>query len=569
MEMRGVLTLTFLLAITSCQGYYDLLAKCFQDPEYESFLKTVQEGLGNSASKKHIIVAGAGMSGLVAAKILQDAGHKVTVLEVKNKIGGRVATFRSPEKNWYIELGAMRLPATHRLVRAYVEKLGLKLNTFIQSSNNTWYYINGRRHRTSDVLANPNILGYPVTPEESGKMPGTLFHDAIGKLVEKLKRTNCSHLMSTYDSFSTKAYLVKEGKLSRGAVQMIGDIMNEDAGYYKSLLESLRSDIIFSHPDGFDEITDGFDQLPIALYQTLKPNTVLLGAEVKKVETVGPRVKITYQSGGPYSGQSTITGDFAIISSSAKATRLIEFEPPLSQSKQDALRAIHYTSATKVILVCKERFWEQDGIQGGASITDLPTRFIYYPSHNFSGNVGVLLASYTVGDDSIFFLGMQHEKIVDLVLSDLATIHQRSKMELQKLCQTSVVKRWSLDQFTLGAFAEFTPYQFIDYSEALFKPEGNVHFAGEHTCQPHGWIDTAIKSGVRAARNIQATVNAAAAHSENDYDPAADYNADYDANVILDGGSSFFQGIKGKFPKACSTQSSPTERGEENEIGLQ
>ncbi|XP_074161588.1 L-amino-acid oxidase-like [Sminthopsis crassicaudata] len=526
MKMWGVLTFAFILAISSCHGYFDLL-QCFQDPEYEAILKTAQEGLGTSASKKHILVVGAGMSGLVAAKTLQDAGHKVTVLEANHKIGGRVTTFRSPKNDWYIELGPMRLPTNHRLVQFYVEMLGLKMNTFIQSNNNTWYYIKGQRHRTSDVLANPDILGYSVKPEESGKMPGALFKEAIAKVVGKLRYHNCSHLLSMYDSFSTKAYLLKEGQLSRGAVQMIGDIMNEDASYYKSLLQSLIDEITHFQTDGFVEITGGFDQLPNALYHTLKPGTVSLRTTVEKVEMLGPQIKITYQRGRSSSGKSIITGDFAIISSSTSATRLIQFEPPLSLAKQEALRSVHYTSATKVILAFKESFWEQDGIKGGTSITDLPTRFIYYPSHNFSGNISALLASYTLGDDSTFFLGMKHKKLVDLVLGDLATIHQRSKKELQDLCETSVVKHWSLDPFTLGAFAEFTPYQFVDYSETLFEPEGNIHFAGEHTCQPHGWIDTAIKSGIRVAQRIQAVIDA---------------NANYDTDVTLDERSNFFQG---------------------------
>jgi L-amino-acid oxidase len=221
----------------------------------------------------------------------------------------------------------------------------------------------------------------------------------------------------------------------------------------------------------------------------------------------GPEVQVLYRTGGPTSLLHNLTADYVIISASAKATRLITFQPPLSPDKRDALRSVHYTSATKVVLICDERFWERDGIQGGVSITDRPSRYIHYPSHSFPGGKGILLASYTVDDDSLFFTAMKQEQVVDIVLDDLAAVHQIPKELLQRMCPSSVVKHWSLDPLTIGAFAEFTPYQFVDYSKQLFQPEGQIYFAGEHTCLPHAWIDTAIKSGIRAARDIQAAVD--------------------------------------------------------------
>lgn len=245
-------------------------------------------------------------------------------------------------------------------------------------------------------------------------------------------------------------------------------------------------------------MSDGFEHLPRAFYQLLNA-TILLNSKVKLInQKGGSNVTVTYQSGTDPS-LVDLTVDYALVTATAKATLFIDFQPPLSGDKMEALRSVHYASSTKVVLSFTERFWEKEGIRGGKSITDRPSRFIYYPSHSFPGTAaGALLASYTCSDDSTLFQGMSEEELMAVALEDLIKIHGEG---IRHLWTGGLVKKWGLDPYSLGAFALFTPYQ-GHYARELFQSEGRVHFAGEHTATPHGWIETSMKSALRAAKNI-------------------------------------------------------------------
>uniref|UniRef100_A0A8C3T0S0 Amine oxidase n=1 Tax=Chelydra serpentina TaxID=8475 RepID=A0A8C3T0S0_CHESE len=448
--------------------------KCFIDSDYEELVDIAKNGLEKACRSKKVVIVGAGISGLTAAKLLKDAGCKVLILEASNRVGGRILTYR--EKDWYAELGAMRLPRDHRIVREFLTKFKLQLNPFYNTNDNAWYLANNVRARSGDVDRNPDILQYPLLPTERGKSASELYDRTLDKVCVL---------------WNGLEYLIKEGKLSRGAIDMIGDLLNIDGSFHLSFLYS---------------ITGGFDQLPEAFYKGMQRDILFQSTAVKILHD-NEKVRVFYRRPRT-SLSSLVTADFVLVTTTAKAARLIKFSPPLSSNKTHALRSLHYSKDVKIFLVCREKFWEKDGIYNGRSITDRPSRFIYYPNHNFSSGVGVILASYTWDDDAEFFVPLSEEKCVDVVLEDLAEIHQMPKNYIQNVCDKHVIKKWGLDKYSMGAYVSLTPYQFIDYSKALFQNEGRVYFAGEYTAHPHAWIETAMKAAVRAARNIHDAISA-------------------------------------------------------------
>src|ERR671924_838439 len=154
-------------------------------PEY---VDVVRQGIAkkfDNGKPKKVIIVGAGLAGLSGAYELLMAGHEPLVLEAQHRVGGRIYTMREPfARGLYGEAGAMRIPRSHELTMAYIDKFGLQTCDFIMGNPQAHVYVGGVKRRLAEVQADPQLLGFEVSDVERGKVSGFYWEQTIRPLVE-------------------------------------------------------------------------------------------------------------------------------------------------------------------------------------------------------------------------------------------------------------------------------------------------------------------------------------------------------------------------------------------------
>ncbi|MFC7393896.1 flavin monoamine oxidase family protein [Scopulibacillus cellulosilyticus] len=484
----------------------------------EQMLSIIRHGLNQTVSPKKVVIIGAGISGLVAASLLKEAGHSVKILESTDRIGGRVMTYRSPfSRGHYPNMGALRIPESHVLVLEYIKRFHLPTNLFINATPEDLIYVNGIKTRVKQYEQNPDILQYPVSPHEKGKTADLLIYEALKPITDFINKNpnrNWPIILKHFDKYSMQSFLKYAPhppgiSFSQGAIEMIGVLLDLEGLLEQAFIHSMRDVMIFLSPSSrlyqtilpierFFEITGGNDLLPKAFLPELKDN-VLFNHRVVNITQQHDGVTVNSKQG---SENKSFTGDRCIVTIPFPALRFIDIQPyhSISHIKRRAIRELHYMNASKVAIEFKSRFWEKEGLYGGKTVTDLPIRFVYYPSNGIgSSGPAVIIASYTWGDDASPWIAFSNEERVYHALNNLASIHGNV---VYKEFVTGISKSWLLDKNSCGGFTFFKPEQQTELLPYMTIPEGRIHFAGEQTSSDPNWIEGAIESGIRTAFEI-------------------------------------------------------------------
>jgi monoamine oxidase len=451
-----------------------------------------------TSARRRVVIVGGGIAGLVAAYELKRSGLEPIVLEAQNRVGGRIYTLRDFAPGLYAEAGAMRIPRTHDLTLEYCRRFDLPLRPFTTGNPKGLVYVGGLRVTIEEATRDPTRLPYDLAEHERGRSCDELWEEVIRELRERIDREGADGwdaLAREYDQYSLYEFLQLRG-WSEGAIEYYAVMNFLEADLHNACLEVLREDLGRAYVD-MQEIAGGMDRLPQALFRELQQE-VRLGAQVHAIDQDADSVTVYYKT---EAGRFSVTGDYAICTLPFSVLRSVEILQPFSRGKQKAIRQLNYAASTKIVFQVRRRFWEaDDGIYGGATVTDLPIRRLNYPTTDPATERGVLLASYTWSQDALQWGAMDEETRLEEALEDVARIHPQIRDEYE----AGTSHAWYGDRWARGAFALFEPGQQSELHDDIVRPEGRVHFAGEHCSLYHAWIQGSIESALRATREIEA-----------------------------------------------------------------
>ena len=201
-------------------------------------------------------------------------------------------------------------------------------------------------------------------------------------------------------------------------------------------------------------------------------------------------------------------------------------ELELLYEQKDALRSLHYDTASKVGIKFDKPWWIALGIEGGLGKTDMPLRTCVYPSYNLDDDhkkPAVLLCSYSWAQDAARIGSLmngdwkQELELKDMLLNNLTWLHLEHKQQkfhdatfdslYSELAESYIEHHafdWHNDPFTSGAYGKFGPGQFSTIYSALNCPtaDSRFHFVGEAVSAHHGWIVGALDSAHQAVINF-------------------------------------------------------------------
>jgi monoamine oxidase len=434
------------------------------------FLLNHSSGQVRGRTRRSCIVVGAGLSGLAAAYALKRAGWDVTVLEARERHGGRVHSFRFAQNRELVcELGGEWIGASHERMRALCHEFDIPL----------------KDHRFEASLMRDGRVSRPGTWD---------FSTQANAAFEKFKKTYHAYTereRERLDRFDWWTWLEQIGFTP-------DDLLLRDLQDSTDFGESIR------HVSAYAAASEYFESSPANEmdFKIIGGNSRIIEEFVKHIGEDNIRTRTPVAEIRERSGRVTVrtasgvlhVADACICTVPARTLDRIKFDPPLPAAQADAAERLQYSRIVKNQVLFDERFW---GAEDFSLVSDVTSHYYFHSTRDQPGARGIL-CSYAIGEKADVLAAQSDARRMEIITRDLLPLDARAP----RLARAIQSMPWQRDRYTGGAYAVYRPGQWFTVRTALQRPHGKVLFAGEHLADWQGFMEGAVVTGEEAAKAL-------------------------------------------------------------------
>lgn len=452
-----------------------------------------------SELRADVVVVGAGLAGLSAARILVANGVDVVVLEARNRVGGRVYT-RPAGDGTLLDLGAQWIGPTQDRLAALAAEVGVSTFRSYDTGDNIEYR-NGQRTTYSGAIPTTDPL---VTMETVEKMLDLNILASEVPLDAPWTAPDAAALDAQTVATWMEANISSEGarSLLTLAVQAVFSVEPRDLSllhflFYIHSGGSLNALVSVTRGAQESRFAGGAQFIANRVAEALSPR-VVLNVPVHTIlqDDAGVRVE---------SDAMTVVAQRAIVAIPPTLAGRLRYNPPLPALRDQLTQRMPMGTVIKVHCLYETPFWRDEGLTGQVT-SDSGIIRITFDNSPESGTPGVLL-SFIEGDEGrIWGQKSLHERRTAVLECLVRYFGEQAGRPYEYIEQN-----WAEEEYTRGCYAGYMPTGVWSlYGQALRLPIGRLHWAGTETATVwNGYMDGAIQSGERAAAEALAALNKA------------------------------------------------------------